>query len=490
MSRELWILIAIVSLAGSLVLAALAQSLRDCSRTLLEEIATIRKRRRAQDRADKILSDIEGHATSLGFPRILCNLMFVIAIVNWIREYRGALVSTWIEVSIAVVAASFILWIFGTLIPSAIARHAAEQTVYAWSAIIRLAYTLAAPFRPLQRGIDEIIRRLSGKTREDSAQEIEQELLSVVEDATEEGKFDDTERDMIEAVVKFRDRTVAQVMTPRTEMEAMPLVNDLSKVTQTIRAIGHSRIPVYEGDLDHIVGVFYVKDLMKWLAGDAVVHNPPANHSKDTPTAAAPTPAATPATTPAITPAPTGGSRGGRTFDLRALLRPATFVPETKTIRELLPELLAKRTHIALVADEYGGTAGLITIEDIVEEVFGDIQDEYEHADESAPEVKVDPAARSAEIDARASIEDANYELLRGLGSTLPDSDEYETVGGFVTVSMGRIPEAGETLQFEGGTILILAAEPTRVTRVQAIFQGGPGSDGARTTLPEHASAK
>lgn len=476
MSRELWILIAIVALAGSLVLAALAQSLRDCSRTLLEEIATIRKRRRAQDRADKILSDIEGHATSLGFPRIICNLMFVIAIVNWIREYRGALVSTWIEVSIAVVAASFILWIFGTLIPSAIARHAAEQTVYAWSAIIRLAYTLAAPFRPLQRGIDEIIRRLSGKTREDSAQEIEQELLSVVEDATEEGKFDDTERDMIEAVVKFRDRTVAQVMTPRTEMEAMPLVNDLSKVTQTIRAIGHSRIPVYEGDLDHIVGVFYVKDLMKWLAGDAVVHNAPANQAKDA--------------APAAANGPSGGSRGGRTFDLRALLRPATFVPETKTIRELLPELLAKRTHIALVADEYGGTAGLITIEDIVEEVFGDIQDEYEHGEETAPEVKIDADAKSAEIDARASIEDANYELLRGLGATLPESDEYETVGGFVTVSMGRIPEAGETLQFEGGTILVLAAEPTRVTRVQAIFQGGPGSDGARTTLPEHVSAK
>jgi CBS domain containing-hemolysin-like protein len=288
---------------------------------------------------------------------------------------------------------------------------------------------------------------------------------------------------MIEAVVKFRDRTVAQVMTPRTEMEAMPLVNDLSKVTQTIRAIGHSRIPVYEGDLDHIVGVFYVKDLMKWLAGDAPISQQAGQQ-------------ANPATNPHPAPSAgtsggaSGGSRGGRTFDLRALLRPATFVPETKTIRELLPELLAKRTHIALVADEYGGTAGLITIEDIVEEVFGDIQDEYEHADESAPEVKVDPAARSAEIDARASIEDANYELLRGLGSTLPDSDEYETVGGFVTVSMGRIPEAGETLQFEGGTILILAAEPTRVTRVQAIFQGGAGSDGARTTLPEHVSAK
>lgn len=472
--RELWIIIAIVALVMGLALSALAQSLRDTSRSLLDEIATIRKRRGAQERVDRILSDVEGHAAAMGFPRIVCNLLFVVALVNWIGLVRGAAESTWVEVTIAVAVASFILWIFGTLIPSAIARHAAEQTVYSGSTLIRLVYLLTAPFRPLTKLIDEVIRRLSGKTREDEHGSLEQELLSVVDEAKDEGKFDDAERDMIEAVVKFRDRTVAQVMTPRTEMEAMLLVNDLSKVTQTIRTIGHSRIPVYEGDLDHIVGVFYVKDLMKWLAGDAVVHNADASHAPAAPTA------------PAAPPASSGGSRGGRTFDLRALLRPAVFVPETKTIRELLPELLAKRTHIALVADEYGGTAGLITIEDIVEEVFGDIQDEYEQPEESVAEVKIDAATRTAEIDARASIEDVNYELLRELGVQLPEGADYETVGGFVTVTMGRIPEAGETLTYEGGTVLVISAEPTRVTRVQILFQG----EANEKQSVQHAAAK
>jgi putative hemolysin len=454
MRSELWLLLIVTGLIFGCVLSCLAQALRDLRKPLLEEIATIRKRPGATARVNKIIDDVEGHAASIALPRVVCNLLVVIALTLWVAELRQVERIDWPEIAIGVAVSTLLLWVFGTVIPASIARHAGESLVYRCSLLLRMGYWLVAPFRPFVRLVDEVVRRLAGSTAESTGKAIEQELLSVVEEAQEEGKFDNVERDMIEAVVRFRDRTVAQVMTPRTQIEAMPLSNDLSKVTASIRTIGHSRIPVFEGDMDHIVGIFYVKDLMRWLAGDG------------------------------------GGSRTGRLFDLRALLRPAYFVPETKTVRELLPELLNKRVHIAMVADEYGGTAGLVTFEDIVEEVFGDIQDEYEHGDETAPEVKIDTDARSAEIDARASIEDANYELLRALGVSLPESDEYETVGGFVTVSMGRIPEPGETLQFEGGTILILAAEPTRVTRVQAIFQGGPGSDGARTTLPEHASAK
>jgi CBS domain containing-hemolysin-like protein len=145
---------------------------------------------------------------------------------------------------------------------------------------------------------------------------------------------------MIEAVVALRDKTVEQIMTPRTEIAAMEYTDDLGAVTGIIRKIGHSRIPVYKGSLDTIVGIFYVMDLMKWLAGSGV----------------------------------RAGSN--KPFELQAILRPALFVPETKTVRELMKELLEKKLHIAMVADEYGGTAGLVTIEDIVEEVFGEIYDE------------------------------------------------------------------------------------------------------------------
>jgi CBS domain containing-hemolysin-like protein len=229
-------------------------------------------------------------------------------------------------------------------------------------------------------------------------------------------------------VVHFSGTTVVQIMTPRTEIEAMELTNDLGKVIAQVRKGGKSRIPVYEGSLDKIVGIFYVKDLMRWLAGE--------------------------------------GRTGGKPFALRAVLRPAIFVPETKTVRELLQELIEKRVHIAIVADEFGGTAGLVTFEDITEQVFGDIQDEYEVPESLASDVLVETGGKGAEIDARAYITDVNEQLLP-LGIQLPEGEDYDTVGGWVTVSMGRIPSKGDGATLEGIAVEVLEAEPTRVTRVR-----------------------
>jgi putative hemolysin len=212
-------------------------------------------------------------------------------------------------------------------------------------------------------------------------------------------------------------------------MEAMELSNNLGDVTRFIRGCRHSRIPVYEGSPDHVVGIFYIKDLMRWLAGP--------------------------------------GTQGAqKPFELKAIIRPALFVPETKTIRELLAELLAKKVHIAMVADEYGGTSGLVTFEDIVEEVFGEIRDEYEVEEETSPEVTVAAGERVAEIDGRAYIEDAN-EQIRPLGVELPEGEDYDTVGGLVVTTLGRIPGAGETARFGHALLTVLEAEPTRVSRVR-----------------------
>lgn len=423
-----WIGIATAALLAGAVFSTLFQSLRDLSRGMLEEIATIRNRPGRTVRVQALLQDVEGHAAAVALPRIVCNLVLVLSLVMWIASLRDLDTPTWVEALVGVIAASLLLWIFGTILPSSVAKHAGEATIYAWTPLLRVIYIVCRPFTVLARGIDEVIRRLAGRTDRNEAEAIEEELLSVVEEAREDGTFDEAERDMIEAVVQFRNKTVAQVMTPRTEIEAMELTNDLGQVTNVVREVGHSRIPVYEESMDHVVGFFYVKDLMKWLAGE--------------------------------------GRGGGKTFDLKALLRPAFFVPETKTIRELLPELLTKRVHIAMVADEYGGTAGLVTIEDIIEEVFGDIQDEYEEVEEQSPEVRVDADQRLAEIDARAYITDVN-DALRALQVELPESEDYDTVGGFVTVTLGRIPVAGEVFQHEGKQIAVLSAEPTRVTRVR-----------------------
>ncbi|MFO0832409.1 MAG: hemolysin family protein [Phycisphaerales bacterium] len=459
MTNEAWIVVAVLALGLGAVLSCLAQAMRDLSRTTLEEIATIRKSAGGIARVGRILDDVEGHAAAVALPRTVCNLVVTVALVMWIRGLvrpgadAGAgpsLVDDWyLEVVLGIAVSSLVLWVFSTVLPSAVAKHAGEATVYTWSPLLRVAYMIAAPFRPLVRVVDVAVKRLAGKGDKNETELIQDELLSVVEDAKEEGTFDEAERDMIEAVVKFRDRTVAQVMTPRTEIHAMALTNDLGEVTQTIRAIGHSRIPVYEDDLDHIAGIFYVKDLMRWLAGE--------------------------------------GSRGGKTFDLKSLLRPALFFPETKTVRELLPELISKRVHIAMVADEFGGTAGLVTIEDIIEEVFGDIHDEYEQPENAGAGVKVDAAARTAEVEGRAYIEDVNA-ALGAIDVRIPESEEYDTVGGFITVTLGRIPAQGESLAHERVTYTVMAAEPTRVTRVRVQAPEPTPDDGAPRNGVAHAA--
>lgn len=428
MTETAWLMIAVAALVGGAICSALFHSLRELARTTLEEIAEIRRNQRAKIRVARILEDVEGHAAAIGLPRVVFNFVFVVAVIGWLTAARGKTQPGMVESVVGVLGSTLIVWVFGLVIPSSIARHAGEISVYAWAPVVRVAYLVTAPLRKLIRFFDEIVRRLAGKGPVNEAEALEEELLSVVEEAQQEGHVDAAEKEMIEAVIDFRSLTVQQVMTPRTEMEAMELTNDLSKVTAHIRKSSHSRIPVFEGNLDNIVGVFYVKDLIRWLAGE--------------------------------------GSRGGKTFDLKQLARPALFVPETKTVRELLRELLAKRVHIAIVADEFGGTAGLVTFEDIVEEIVGDIQDEYELTPEEEAEVAVNAESRVAEIDARAYIDDVN-ERLMPLGVEIPESEDYDTVGGFVTVTLGRIPAKGETLRHGQLVVTVLDAEPTRVVRVR-----------------------
>lgn len=433
--------IGVAALALSALFSALFHSLRDLSRVALEELAAQRNRPGARRRIEKILRDDEGHAAAVAFPRIACNLLVAIAAVFVVTHLRRGAEGgvppspTAVEVLIGLGVASLLIWLFALVLPHSIAKHAGEQTVHAMSALVRLCYVVLLPLRRVVDFSDEVVRRLAGEEPETEAEALEAELMSVVEEAQEEGQFDETERHMIEAVVEFRSTTVEQIMTPRTEIEALELTNDLGEVIKTIKAVKHSRIPVYEENMDHIAGIFYIKDLMMWLAGDGV--------------------------------------RGsGRPFELKSILRPAIFVPETKTVRELLSELLAKQVHIAMVVDEYGGVSGLVTIEDIVEEVFGDIRDEYERPpDEKTPDVSVKVEQKTAEIDARIYIDDAN-DKLRVLGVELPEGEDYDTVGGLVVTSLGRIPEAGESLRVNGFVLTVLEAAPTRVERVRLEVAG------------------
>ncbi len=413
----------------SALVSTLLLALTIVPRAAVEELAEKVGKAALVRRASVVMTDWVGHARALWLVRIVIDLGAAWCAVVYVAYVRsGALVPTWVDALIGLTATGVLLWVATGVVPLAVAQHAGARVLVGRAGFIRGVFLLSRPVAVVGRFADEVVRRLVGVERKGAEEQVEQELMTVVEEAEASGALDGQEAEMLASVMRFGGLNVAQIMTPRTDVEAIELTSDLGAVIRAVRQVKHSRIPVYEGSLDSVVGIFYVKDLMMWLGGEGKVKGAP--------------------------------------FNLRDLLRPAIFVPETKTIRDLLRELMEKKVHIALVADEYGGTAGLVTIEDIVEEIFGDIKDEYEAPTPEAPDAVVKLDERTAELDAAARIDDVN-ELIEPLGVQLPASEDYDTVGGFVMTTLGRIPSAGEHFTHRGMHLTIMEAKPTRVVKVK-----------------------
>jgi CBS domain containing-hemolysin-like protein len=218
------------------------------------------------------------------------------------------------------------------------------------------------------------------------------ELEYIVEESTEGGLLEPNEQLYLENVLDFGERTVGQVMTPRTRMQALPVNASLETVLDTVCEHGYSRYPVYEESRDHVIGVLYVKDLARQIA------------------------------------------LGGPDLDLRTLVRPAVFAPETVLLEQMLQRFRNEHIQIAIVVDEFGGTAGVVTLEDLVEELIGEIQDEF---DEEIP-----PMEEIAKNVLRARGDLLIDELNQHYGLDL-GQDEADTLGGLVMATLGRVPEAG-----------------------------------------------
>jgi CBS domain containing-hemolysin-like protein len=213
------------------------------------------------------------------------------------------------------------------------------------------------------------------------------------------GDMEDDEREMLRGVFEISETVVREVMTPRTEMVAVPVEVTLARLLEVATEEGHSRIPVYQGTIDSVLGVVLTKDLLRVLYER-------------------------------------GGSMEGP-FDVKSILRPALFVPDTKPVDELLSELRRQAVHVAIVLDEFGGTYGLVTLEDLLEEIVGEINDEF---DEVEPEFESTPEG-DVLIDAGVLISDVNERF----GLRIPE-EEFDTVGGFVFGSLGRVPELGDAV--------------------------------------------
>lgn len=442
----IWVLI-VVTLLGC-VLSVLHYALRDYNMVKLQEIV---ERRGGNALVDRVLEDVPGHVLATGALRSLCNVAITVCAVLLFDVFRpgladGPLQVQWGQLLWAFVLASGLIYFFGIVLPMSLAEHAGERMICMMSAPLRGLHVLSWPLRALGF-IDTAIRRLAGAEHVSDQEQIQDELISVAAEGEREGTLNQTERSMIESIVGFKDRTVEEIMTPRTEIEGIELTDDLSTIQRFVLERGHSRIPVYQGDLDHIVGVLYAKDLIKYLATD------PAK------------------------------------FKLKPVLRRPVWVPETKPLTDLLYELRARKVHMAIVLDEYGGTTGLVTFEDLLEEIVGEIQDEYEPLAESLPEVELKPETREAEVEARAYITDVN-DAIESLGVEVPESEDYDTMGGYVLSKLGHIPVVGETIETELFRVTVLEAEPTRVVKLKIeALREGESAEGSREEAAPDESA-
>lgn len=309
------------------------------------------------------------------------------------------------------------LWLFSSVLATAIARYVGVQLIASSIPVLRAVVILARPLRFINSLVDEVVRRLTGANL-GAEEEAEAQLLRSIEESHLQGGLDEDAATLLENVVEFGSTDVGEVMTPRTDIDGIELTDDLPAVRKLIIEAGHSRIPVYQGNLDNIVGILYVKDLVPYL-GEPV---------KD--------------------------------FKLEPLLRKPIVVPETKPVRELLSDFQRSEVHLAIVIDEYGGTAGLATIEDVLEEIVGEIHDEHEPGEDDEPTLtRVDDV--HIEVDGRFRIDELNYEL----SLTLPEDEEYDTVAGFMLAQFGRVPDEGESFESHNARFTAAVTTPTHIQK-------------------------
>lgn len=261
-------------------------------------------------------------------------------------------------------------------------------------------------------GLWELLGRfLSGRRRI-----TEEEIQEIISAGEEEGLINPRENRMIRSILDLRDSVVREIMVPRTDMACIDSNDTIQEVLAKIIACGHSRLPVYEGTVDNIIGLLYAKDLLKYWGMDV------------------------------------------SSFDLRKILRAPYYIPETKNLEELLQEFRRKKVHMAIVIDEYGGTSGLVTIEDLLEQIVGDIQDEYDLEEERL----LPQPDGSAIVDARLPVE----EMEEHFGIEV-EREMFDTVGGLIFHLTGRIPRVGEEISMGDIQMTILDADERKIRRVR-----------------------
>ena len=410
-----WLVLGIASAGAALFFALTHSALRLFSRARLED--TLRARNRLDDlaRLYRHHEDLIQMARSLHIASLIA---FTVVAILWATDRFGPTALGWL---VGAAGATVVSVIVGGVVPMAWAKYAAESVLVATLPVCQACLAAFSPVQMILRVIDRIVRRMAGAPEENqAASHIEEEIRSVLSEGEREGVLQADQKEMIENVLGFRKTDASQIMTPRTDIVSIDAGATAEKARALVAQSNHSRIPVTRGNIDTVVGVLYAKDLLDRTCGAGAE---PRLLVKD-------------------------------------VMRPPLFVPETKKLHELLREFQGDQVHMAIVLDEYGGTSGLVTIEDVVEEIVGEIVDEYE---QTPPKTIRHVGGQSFEVEARVRVGDLNSELALDL----PEGEDYETLGGFVLARLGCIPKTGESFQQDNLRITVLEADERHIARVR-----------------------
>ena len=348
---------------------------------------------------------------------IVASTLATLLLVNLLGENAGAIVAPFVT--------SVVVLIFVEIVPKTVAIHTAEATALRYARPVKWLTIVLNPLIVVLRGITDTAMRLRGITPRTGPFVTEEELISLVTLSEQQGVIEEEEKEMIHGVIEFEETLAREVMVPRVNITAVQADRSLQDAITVALDSGHSRIPIYAESIDRITGVLYVKDMLRAL------------------------------------------NAGNMSVSLRELARKPFEVPETKHVGDLFREFQTSKVHIAIVIEESGGTAGLVTLEDLVEEIVGDIQDEYDKPGEEPTLEQIGPDEFVA--DARINLEDLDDEVHLGLSS-----EEYETLNGYILDKLGTIPTVGAEVALDGTAVLtVLSVFGRRADKVRIVRLAG-----------------
>jgi putative hemolysin len=333
-----------------------------------------------------------------------------------------------VSVVLITVIMAFLNLVLGELVPKRIAMQKAEAISFASIGVLNVIAAVMRPFVKLLSVSTNVMVRLFGLDPNAAVDNVtEEEIRMMVDVGGEKGVIEDTQKEMINNIFEFDDITAEEIMTPRTEVEVIEVNEDFMEALRICVDNGYSRLPVYEEDIDNIVGILYVKDLLPYV-GREIPEN----------------------------------------VTIRHLMRETYFIPGTKKCRDLFAEMTEKRVQMSIVVDEYGGFAGIVTMEDLLESIVGNIQDEYDNEEEEVTKL----GDNTFDVDGSIDIE----ELGEILNIRFPDG-EYETLGGYIMDVLGRIPGEDEhpQIKYKNATFTVLEMDERRIGRVHIEVESETG---------------